>query len=90
MFRALEESQPNDLAGGPAGHQYCFARVWLERKGLKALLRQGSSRVQDKSGNSGTPMFPLSCILCFLGNHCSAPKPLIVILIVSCLVQSFV
>ena len=62
MFRALEERQASDLDGGPAGHQYCLARVWLERMGLNALLRQGSSRVQDKPGNIGTPMLPLSGI----------------------------
>ena len=36
--------------GGPAGHQYCLARVMLEMMGLHALLCQG---VNSGSGQSG-------------------------------------
>ena len=68
----MEERQPNDLDGGPAaaGHQYCLARVMLERMGLHALLCQGSTPVQDKAGNTGPPTIHISCILCFLGSQC--------------------
>ena len=51
MFRALEERQANDLDGGPAGHQYCLARVWLERM-VYHLLRLGLDIYNNNNNNN--------------------------------------